>query len=477
MKIVGRESEKNILNQLLVSKQAELLAIYGRRRVGKTFLIRTFFEENIAFELTGILDGSFREQLENFAITLTNFSTSPIPIGVPDNWIQAFQLLKLYLESSVSNKKQVIFIDEFPWLDSRKSGFLSAFDHFWNNWASRRDNIIVVICGSAASWMIQNIIGNRGGLHNRITQRIRLQPFSLKETESYLKSQLVNLDKYQILQIFMVMGGIPHYLRDIRKGQSFDQNIDRMCFSKDGILRNEFQHLYPALFDKPERHIAVIRSLANKNEGLTRTQIIEVCNLSSGGSATKLLDELLESGFITNYIPYERNSKDVIYKLTDEYSLFYLKFIEQSKDYGDGTWLQKSTTASWKSWSGFAFENICQKHIRSIKKALGIGAIYTEHSAWRYISKSEEKGCQIDLLIDRADKCINICEIKFSNKEYLITKKYAEELTYKRQAFLQKTNTNKTLFLTMITTYGIVNNDYATNLIQSSLKMEMLFDE
>jgi uncharacterized protein len=477
MEIIGRESEKDILNQLLVSKQAELLAIYGRRRVGKTFLIRTFFEENLTFELTGVLDGTFREQLENFAVTLTNFSKSPIPIGVPDNWIQAFQLLKLHFESINSNEKQVVFIDEFPWLDSRKSGFLPAFDHFWNSWASRKDNIIVVICGSAASWMIQNIIGNRGGLHNRITQRIRLQPFSLKETELYLKSKSINLDKYQILQIFMVMGGIPHYLRDIRKGQSFDQNIDRMCFSKDGILKNEFQYLYPALFDKPERHITVIRSLANKNEGLTRTQIIETCNLSSGGSTTKLLDELLESGFITNYIPYERNSKDVIYKLTDEYSLFYLKFIEQSKDYGDGTWLQKSTTASWKSWSGFAFENICQKHIRSIKKALGIGAIYTEHSAWRYVSKSEEKGCQIDLLIDRADKCINICEIKFSNKEYLITKKYAEELAYKRQAFLQKTNTNKTLFLTMITTYGIVNNDYSTNLIQSSLKMEALFEE
>ena len=334
MEIIGRESEKNILNQLLNSKQAELLAIYGRRRVGKTFLIRIFFEENLAFELTGILDGSFREQLENFAITLTNFSKSPIPIGIPDNWIQAFQLLKTHLEYIDSNEKQVIFIDEFPWLDSRKSGFLSAFDHFWNSWASRRNNIIVVICGSAASWMIQNITGNRGGLHNRITQRIRLQPFSLKETELYLKSQSVNLDKYQILQLFMVIGGIPHYLRDIRKGQSFDQNIDRMCFSKDGILRNEFQYLYPALFDKPERHIAVIKSLASKNEGLTRTQIIEACNLSSGGSTTKLLDELVESGFITDYIPYEKKSNDVIYKLTDEYSLFYLKFIEQSKNYG-----------------------------------------------------------------------------------------------------------------------------------------------
>ncbi len=477
MKIIGRETEKGILNQLLESKQAELLAIYGRRRVGKTFLIRTFFEENLTFELTGILDGSFKEQLENFAITLTNFSQSSIPVGVPDNWIQAFQLLKIYIESINSNKKQVIFIDEFPWLDSRKSGFLSAFDHFWNSWASRRDNLIVVICGSAASWMIQNILGNRGGLHNRVTQRIRLQPFSLKETELYLKSQSINLDKYQILQLFMVMGGIPHYLRDIRKGQSFDQNIDRMCFSKDGVLRNEFQYLYPALFEKPERHIDVIRSLANKNEGLTRTEIIKTASLSSGGSISKLLGELLESGFITNYIPYDKNSKDVIYKLTDEYSLFYLKFIEQSKDSGDGTWIQKSTTSSWKSWSGFAFENICQKHIKSIKKALGIGAIYTEHSAWRYVSKSEEKGCQIDLLIDRADRCMNICEIKFSNKEYIITKKYAEELDYKRRAFLQKSNTNKTLFLTMITTYGIMNNDYASNLIQSSLKMEILFED
>ncbi len=477
MEIIGRKEEIDILKQLTASKQAELLAVYGRRRVGKTYLIRSFFEKQVVFEFTGVHNAGLKQQLENFSFALQTFSSSPLPIPVPTSWIEAFQLLILSLENRKPSKgKQVIFIDELPWLDTRKSGFVAAFDHFWNSWCAKRNNLVVVICGSAASWMIQNIVNSRGGLHNRITQKIRLLPFTLKETEQYLKNKGVHLDRYQLVQLYMVTGGIPHYLKDVQKGQSASQNIDRMCFTKDGLLRDEFKHLYQALFEQADRHIEVIKVLAAKPKGLTRTELIQAAELSSGGTATKLLEELTESGFITPYLPFDKKVKDLIYKLTDCYSLFYLKFIENSRASGEGTWTQKSMSPSWRSWSGLAFENICLTHIGAIKKALGISGIYTEQSIWRYTSKGEEKGVQIDLLIDRMDNCINLCEMKFAMTEFTIDKKYAEELAQKRMTFLEKTATKKTIFVTMLTSYGTKQNEYAQQLVQSNLTMNVLFD-
>ncbi len=478
--LIGRESEISILKEVLESPFAELIAVYGRRRVGKTYLIRTVYEKEIIIEMSGSNNLPMSEQLENFASSLTTAFKLPVEIATPRNWLHAFRQLSQLLEPQLTSEKKVIFLDEFPWFDTPKSGFLAAFDHFWNNWASKYSNLVVVICGSAASWMIQNIVKNKGGLHNRITRRMRLMPFNLYETERFMQTLNVQLDRYQIIELFMVTGGIPHYLKGIRRGESVIQIIDRLCFTSDGLLIDEFKSLYAALFDNADKHVDIVRALANRNAGLMRNEIMETCQLSSGGGLTKLLDELVESGFISEFIPFNKTAKDAIFKLTDEYSLFYLKFIENSKAMGSGTWFDKSASASWKSWSGFAFENICLKHTPQIKKALNIYGIYSEQSAWRFTPKSDAEnstGTQIDLLIDRRDNCINLCEIKFSITEFTIDKKYAEELAAKRRIFLAQTGTKKTVFITMITTFGVNNNAHYLNTVQNQIKMNALFEQ
>ncbi|MEC5142708.1 ATP-binding protein [Chitinophaga sp. 212800010-3] len=468
-KLIGREDEKKILQEALSSSGAELIAIYGRRRVGKTFLVRQVYQDRILYEFSGVHNASVKEQLENFRNAIAITLNTPILPAIPKNWTEAFLLLTQLVAPRLKKQKTAIFFDEFPWLSSPKSGFLPAFEYFWNSWGSRQAGLVIVICGSAASWMIQRVVNNKGGLHNRITRRIRLLPFNLQETSSYLKSLFVNLDHYQMLQIYMALGGIPHYLKEIRKGESATQVIDRLCFTKDGLLTTEFMNLYNSLFEMAERHVSVVKALATKAAGLTRNEIIQEAGLQSGGTTTRLLEELVQSGFVGTYLPFGKNSKDLIYKLVDEYSLFYLRFIEHSRATGPGTWIRRSSSPSWRSWSGMAFEGICQKHSLQIKQALGISGIYTEASAWR------SNTAQIDLLLDRQDGCINICEMKFSNTTFTVDKSYAAELQRKLTNFRDKTNTSKTLFLTMVTTYGVKDNQYKTALVQQEVTMEDLF--
>ncbi|TAM99084.1 MAG: ATP-binding protein [Chitinophagaceae bacterium] len=472
---VGREAEKALLEDIFNSGEAELVAVYGRRRVGKTFLIRSIYKEHIVFEFTGMHEAGLFEQLENFSRALQAAMKSAIPPEAPANWSKAFRFLQDFLTPHLSQKRAVIFFDEFPWIHTPKSRFLQAFEHFWNTWASRQPGLIAVICGSAASWMIRNVVNNKGGLHNRITHKIRLLPFTLYETELFLRSRKINLDRYQQLQLYMAMGGIPQYLKNVRAGESAAQNIDRMCFSKDGILKEEFGNLYRSLFDNSDTHIAIIKALAVKKQGLSRKEIIAACGLTSGGTTTKLLDELLESGFIHVYIPFDKNSKEGIYNLADEYSLFYLRFIENKRASGKGTWTKLSSGSSWESWSGMAFERICLKHVAQIKQALGISGVLSEESVWRYKAGKNSNGAQIDLLIDRRDHCINVCEIKYSLGEFAITKGYANALKNKIDVFRQQTKSRKSLFLTMITTYGVKRNIYYAGLVQNEIMMDQLF--
>lgn len=472
-KITGREEEQELLTRILNSAEPELVAVLGRRRVGKTFLIRNFFAKQLAFEFSGIHNASFDQQLENFILALSKV-TKRTP-AKPVTWINAFSMLEDYLKPIIKKQRTVIFFDEFPWIGTPRSGFLQAFENFWNSWASRQKNIVVVLCGSAAAWMIQKVINNRGGLHNRVTRKIRLLPFTLHEVELFVKERKINLDQYQLLQLYMAMGGIPQYLKQIEKGESAIQAIDRICFTKDGLLHNEFKNLFTSLFDDAYYHIQVIRVLAKKGTGLNRNEIIKACKLTSGGGTTQLLEELTQSGFITPYIPFDKTAKESIYKLTDEYSLFYLKFIENSKFKGAGTWTRFSSGTSWQSWAGNAFEGICIKHAPELKKVLGIEGVHTEISAWRYKAKKGEQGAQIDLLIDRHDRSINICEIKFSINQFVITKTYARELDNKVKVFREITKTRKALFLTFITTNGIKNADNFTGLIQKEITMEALF--
>ncbi|WDF76118.1 ATP-binding protein [Mucilaginibacter sp. KACC 22773] len=473
--IIGRVIEKQLLEQTLKSDEAELIAMYGRRRVGKTYLIRKTFQKQLIFEFSGVHNAPLKEQLTNFRNTIAPLLKLSAQIAIPLNWTEAFLVLKNYAEPLLKKNKCVIFLDEFPWLSSAKSGFLSAFEFFWNSWAAKQNNLIVTICGSAASWMIQKVVNNKGGLHNRITKKIRLLPFTLAETSDYLNNNNVNLDRYQITQLYMALGGIPQYLKEIAPGQSAAQNIDRICFTKDGVLQGEFNNLYQSLFSEADKHIAIVKALAAKPAGLTRKEIIAACRLSTGGTTTLLLQELTESGFISAYLPFEKNTRDSIYKLSDEYSRFYLKFIENSRATGPGTWIKLSASPSWRSWSGTAFESVCLKHTHEIKAALGIAGVYTEESAWRHVPGKNQPGAQIDLLFDRQDFCISICEIKFSTTAFTIDKAYAAELVQKCEVFKSKTKTSKTLFIVMVTTFGTQDNNYKTGLVQNDVVLQDLF--
>lgn len=470
-KIAGRQAEQAQMRQLLDTGKSEFLAMYGRRRVGKTFLIRNVYQKELVFQMTGMARASMSQQLFNFFTALHNAQKGNQADPVPDSWCLAFERLKAFLESHKAPKKVVLF-DELPWIDSPKSQFLSSLEHFWNNWASARKDIILVVCGSAASWMLNKLIHNKGGLHNRVTRRIRLEPFTLKETEHFFQIRNIALDKYQIIQLYMTMGGIPFYLNEVTPGKSAFQIIDQVCFTKGGLLTFEYDNLYHSLFSKAERHIAIIEALAAKPQGLTREEIIRTSPLVNGGTLTQLLQELEESGFITKSLPFEKKVKTSIYRLADQYSLFYLKFIKNKKASGSGTWMSRIDSPAWRAWSGYAYENIVFAHVDNVKRALGISGIYTETSSWL----SARKEAQIDLLIDRRDHVISICEIKFSQTPFLISKSYKADLEKKLAIFRNETKTSKSAFLTMITTFGTVENSNSLGLVQNQVTMDDLFN-
>jgi uncharacterized protein len=471
-RIIGRAAEKDILKKILESPQSEFVAVYGRRRVGKTYLIKQFFDNQFAFYMTGTANVNMAQQLNNFFTAYNQYSKKTLD-QTPKNWFEAFENLRKLLENSTLTTK-VIFIDELPWLDTPRANFIAALEYFWNSYGSSQDNLKLIVCGSAASWMINKLINNRGGLHNRITKRIPLRPFTLKEVELYLQAKQIYLERYQVLQIYSVMGGIPYYLNELETGLSSFQNIDKICFSEAGLLRTEYQELFYSLFQEAPNYLVIIEALSNKAKGLTREEIIKTSNISNGGTITKVLEELEVSGFIKKYLPFDKKSKSSLYQLTDPYSLFYHKFIKDSKAIGDNTWINLMDSSKYRAWSGYAFEYVCMSHIENIKKALSIQGVYSEISSW--VSRNPEKGTQIDLLIDRKDNVITVCEIKFSNDEYEITKSYANDLRNKLNLFKSESKTRKTIFLAMITTFGVKTNQYSLGLVQNSITMDALFE-
>ncbi|HMQ47479.1 MAG TPA: ATP-binding protein [Saprospiraceae bacterium] len=474
--MIGRQKELEILRKAVDSDKPELIAVIGRRRVGKTFLVRSFFGDQIDFELVGLKAGTREQQLRNFTYSLKEAQKVRGPIeSYPVDWLDAFHQLKEYLDSlGDTGRKRVIFIDELPWVATAKSDFLTGFGYFWNSYASRQ-KIVVVICGSATAWMIKKIVNNRGGLHNRVTRKIWLQPFSLSETEAYFKSRNISFTRYQLLQMYMAMGGIPHYLDQVEGGKTAIQNIDDTCFHPQGFLRTEFSNLYSSLFNRPERYEAIIGALASSWKGLNRREILENSGLKDGGGISTILAELEQSGFITSYVPFEKKKKDALYRLTDNYSLFYLKFIKDLPANVADNWQSLSQTQSWKSWSGYAFENICLQHIDQIKAKLGISGVHTRQFSFWMKSTDGTPGLQIDLLIDRMDDAISICEIKYLNDQMSITKALAEQLQSKRDLFQRYSKTRKHLFLTLITTYGIAPNQHSLGLIDQVIVMDDLF--
>lgn len=473
--LIGRSDETGKLDQLLVSQQAEFLVVYGRRRIGKTFLIRQHLSRHIVFDITGTHHGNREQQLANFYAELLKRKKLKRKMPPPANWHDAFNCLASILKSLPKKKnKHVVFIDEMPWLDTARSEFIPALEFFWNQHLSKMKNILLVACGSTSSWIKKKLINARGGLHNRVTHRMRLLPFTLYETELFLKSKSINLPHYQLLELYMAMGGIPFYLNQASKGKSSMQLIDEICFSKKGLLHNEYPQLYHSLFKNADHHVLIISVLAAHPQGLLR-QVLAAKTKLSEGSLSRALEELIDCDFISVFDPYINKKKESVYKLTDLYSLFYLKFIKPNKVTGSGSWKQLSTGNSYKAWSGYAFENICVMHIQQIKKALGIQGVYTMINSWVFKGNKELPGAQIDMIIDRADNTINLCEAKFTDSNFIITKKYAAQLKLKKTIFKQVSQTKKATFTTLLTTYPAVKNKYYADEIYNELTMDKLF--
>ena len=478
--IIGRSEEKRILEKLYRSPKAEFLAIYGRRRIGKTYLIRNYFRgKGIFFEITGTFNINCKDQLENFHSeysALFDGDTYSLP---PKNWREAFDRLRKSVKKIKSEQKIVLFFDELPWLASPRSGFLAAIDYAWNRHFSAMPNIFLVVSGSAASWMINRVINNTGGLYGRLSAHLRLLPFSLAETEQYLKSQDIHLPRKQVCEIYMVTGGIPKYLSYLERGFSAASNIHYLCFTPQSPLLTEFHKLYHSLFQDAEKHLQVMRTLAKKRRGMSRTDLIKEAKLNSSGRTSLILRELEESGFIMTLPEVGKKSRGTRYYLNDEYTLFYLKWIEPEKGMllrgvEKEYWIKKQASSPWKSWAGFAFESLCLKHIPEIKHSLHIGGVSTSSGYWKS-DINGKKEFEIDLVIDRADQCINLCEIKFCNEEYSLIKTYAEELSKKKSLFQKRTQTKKGLFVTMITPFKIKENMYTQSVIDHNLSLDALF--
>lgn len=468
--LIGREEEKKKLQEYLHSNKSEFIAIYGRRRVGKTFLIRSIIGQQACFSFTGMENADMNDQLLSFYLALRRVWPSA---ARPHSWLEAFDELQTYLEQLPSGNK-ILFFDELPWLDTPRSKFIASLERFWNGWADGRHDIKLIICGSATSWMIDHIINNRGGLHNRKTHQLYVAPFTLHECKSYFETYGFGYREKEIAECYMVMGGIPYYYAMMSPKESVAQNIDRLFFSTDGELVGEFENLYRSLFKKAGCHISIVTALAKKCKGLTRKQMIEITKLNNNKQFTIALDELEKCGFIRTYIPFADTKRDVLYQLTDAFTLFHFHYTAENKYQDEKFWTNSLNSARYRAWSGYAFEQLCLNHVRQIKEALGISGILTRVCCW--ISKAENghKGAQIDLVIDRADQTINLCEMKFSHGEYEITKSDDESFNNKIEAFLQQSKTKKSLMLTMITSFGVKDNKYSGK-IQRQVTMNDLF--
>ncbi len=466
--VIGREQEIKDLQRAYESEYSEFVAVTGRRRIGKTFLVREVFGYKFTFQHSGLANQKTRQQLKEFQLSLLKSGMKKC--RVPQDWYDAFYLLSEFLDGAKKGKK-IVFIDEVPWMDAPRSNFVSALEHFWNGYASARKDILLIICGSSTSWIINNVYKNHGGLHNRVTERINLQPFTLRECMLYAKSRGLVLSKSQVAEGYMIMGGVPFYWAQLQKGLSLDQNIDRLFFSTEGKLRYEYRELYHSLFKNSEPYIQIVNALGQKKIGMSRDEIIIATGLADNGKFGEYLDDLTACGFVKRYNAFGKPKNNAIYQLIDQYTLFYFRFIENQGVAGDNYWMSSIDTIQRKVWEGLAFEQLCFAHISQIKQKLGISGIVSSVCSWQ--TKNGD-GAQIDMLIDRADEVINVCEIKYSRKNYVIAKDVMDNINHKIECFRDVTKTSQPIHLTMITAAPLVHNEY-WNDIQSEVILEDLF--
>lgn len=475
--MIGRKKEIAELNRYYHSGRAEFVAVYGRRRVGKTFLIDEVFHDNMVFHHTGLSPYdrqrkiTLKDQLQNFYFSLLRHGMENI--AQPKSWMEAFFMLEKYLETCDNGSRQVVFIDELPWMDTARSSFLTALEAFWNGWGNTKHNLLLIVCGSATSWMLDNLINNKGGLYGRLTGEIKLSPFKLKECEDFYKSRGIQMSRYNIAQTYMIMGGIPFYMNFFNPSYSLAQNVDALFFARNAKLGDEFDRLFSSVFDNAEDCMKIVRCLGNRHAGYTRKEIAEKTQLNPNGDFTKMLKALVGSDFITKYVPFGASQREEHYKLIDSFCWFWLHFKERKQITQTDYWQKHLKESDIASWRGIAFEELCLQHITQIKYALNIGGVSSQESSLIIRGDEERDGMQIDLLIERADDVVNICEMKFYQASFTVTKSYAQVLSHRLQT-LQENFPNQTFHLTYIGNTELARNEY-TDLFVSNVTLDDLF--
>lgn len=470
--LIGRTRECAELARCVASDRSELVIVYGRRRVGKTYLIEEYFNRTFDFRYVGAHGMATRRQLRNFARVLGSYSHQKYDFK---DWDEAFYGLEEYLKTLPTNRKLLVFIDEMPWMDSGRSNFVSALENFWNGWAMSRRNVMLIATGSATSWMRDKLVANKGGLHARITARLHLSPFTLQETEQYLESCNMEWDRYHITQAYMLLGGVPFYYSLLSPDLSLAQNVDELFFSPDATLKLEFDELYTALFSNTDLYLAVVKLLSGNKRGLTCSEIAQALNFN-GGKISVVIKNLERSDIIEQWRQFGNKKRGTVYRLTDFYTLFYYKFVEPNLSKDAHWWSNNLSSRSIESWMGNCFELVCMKHHEQIKEALGIRGMATEISTWQVQANEKEhiSGAQIDMIIERADRIIHLCEMKFCQDVYHIIKEYDQHLRERMGLFKYLTGTRKTVVNTFVTTYGVANGKYRS-IVHSEVTMDDLF--
>jgi len=461
---IGRQQELAEFNRLYNSGNAEFVAVYGRRRVGKTYLINEALAGKITFHHAGLspVEGTkqngMKQQLQQFYYSLL---MQGMPKShCPKSWLEAFFMLETHLQAIDDGSRQVVFLDELPWMDTPRSGFVTALEGFWNGWASARHNLMLVVCGSSSSWILNNLINNHGGLYGRVTREIYLRPFTLAECEAFYTDKHIPFSRYDIVQSYMILGGIPYYMGYMEQNKSFAQNIDNLLFRDKAPLSDEYERLFRSIFVKPDATKRIIEVLATRHKGYTRTEISQKTGIPTSGDFSKLLQALVSSNFAEEYVPFGCSKRDVHYKLIDPFCWFYLRFVRNRTAYTEQFWQQHSEDASIVSWRGFAFELVCMNHIQAIKQALGIQGISTTQSAWTTSGDEQKEGTQIDMLIERKDNVVNMCEMKFYSDEFTVDKAYHLTLMHRQEMLRPYLSRKQSIISTLITTFGLKQTGY-----------------
>ena len=478
--IIGREEEIAVLERLYNSKKSEFLAIYGRRRVGKSFLVSEVYGTKIVFKSVGTYLKDNDRNYETYRrLQLDHFYDALLLSGLgkeeqrPANWREAFLLLRKLL-AGIRMRRKVVLIDELPWLAGPQSSeMIAELGYFWNSWADDQRNIVLVVCGSATSWMLDNVIRDYGGLHGRLTGVIKLKPFTLAECARYYRKNGFRLSQYEMCIGYMALGGVPFYLDKLRNDLTMTENIDAIFFA-DEKIHQEYKDVYAGLYASKDRYVDIVKALGARFYGMTQAEIAIHLGIGRGGTLSQMIDNLVESGIIRKYPRYGKQRVEMVYQLKDFFSLFYLRFVEGTQ-VRTGLWSTMHRTPIYNTWAGNTFELLCIEHLSKIQDTLRIASVDRNY-CWKGESPNG-RGAQIDLLLEsKSSRTDYVCEMKFSGSKYAITSDDEENLLNKLDAFAASKMHHKThsIQLVMVTTMGIAGGEH-TSIVNQAVTLDDLF--